>query len=293
MEPRHLAPRPLREPGSPAGGHDDDTDPGIPRHLAGGRRGPAPDEPPAGPGERPGAPVSSSRWVPTPGLVAGAAAILGLIVVLGVIASQNGVFPEREDALGSGDAVILGLVEGITEWLPISSTGHLTVTQDLLGIDGDAADSYAIAIQAGAILAVLGLYRARFASMVEGVLGRDPVGRNTAIAVVIACLPAVLVALVAEDAIKENLFGGWPVILAWAVGGVVILLVARQRRSLPPDAGNPLSSITWRHALIIGCVQVLALWPGVSRRRSSSASCSASSCWAGRRPTRCSAPAPT
>jgi len=161
--------------------------------------------------------------------------------------------------------VLLGLVEGITEWLPISSTGHLTVTQSLLGIDGDAANSYAIAIQAGAILAVLGLYHERFVAMLRGVAGQDAAGRRILLAVVVACLPAVVAALVFEDAIKQRLFGPWPVVIAWLVGGVVILVFARRRRGVDPRAGAPLSALAWRSALLIGLAQIFALWPGVSR----------------------------
>ena len=82
--------------------------------------------------------------------------------------------PPLPNVASGGVGTLQHLVEGVTEWLPISSTGHLTVTQDLLGIDGDAANSYAIAIQAGAILAVLGLYRDRFVTMKRGLRGRGP-----------------------------------------------------------------------------------------------------------------------
>jgi undecaprenyl-diphosphatase len=193
------------------------------------------------------------------------ALLLGLLVVAAVVAGLGASDRDGESDLRAPDAVLLGLVEGVTEWLPISSTGHLTVTQDLLGIDGDAADSYAIAIQAGAILAVLGLYRHRFRSMVDGARGRDPAGRNTLLAIVVACLPAVAAGLVLEDTIKEHLFGSWPVAVAWLVGGVAILAVARSRRGIPPTKGAPLSALDWQNALIIGVAQTFALWPGVSR----------------------------
>ncbi|HEX8804648.1 MAG TPA: undecaprenyl-diphosphate phosphatase, partial [Acidimicrobiales bacterium] len=172
---------------------------------------------------------------------------------------------DEERDLGPVDATVLGLVEGVTEWLPISSTGHLTVTQDLLGTTGDAADSYAIAIQAGAILAVLGLYHGRFAAMARGARGRDPDGRRTLVAVAVACLPAVVLGLALDDAIKDRLFGPWPVVAAWCAGGVVILAVDRRRRGVPPTAGRPLTALGPRQALVIGLAQTLALWPGVSR----------------------------
>jgi undecaprenyl-diphosphatase len=184
-------------------------------------------------------------------------------VVFGVAYQASQVAAGGE--LSAGAAVLLGVVEGLTEWLPISSTGHLTVTQDLLGIEGDAANSYAIAIQAGAILAVLFLYPARFAAMLRGVIGRDPAGRRLLIAILVAFTPAVVLGLAFEDFIKERLFGPWPVVAAWFVGGVAILIVARRRRDLSPDAGAGLAELDWRRALIIGLVQTLALWPGVSR----------------------------
>src|SRR5690606_33520589 len=122
-----------------------------------------------------------------------------------------------------------------------------------------------IAIQAGAILAVLGLYHERFVAMLRGVAGQDAAGRRILLAVVVACLPAVVAALVFEDAIKQRLFGPWPVVIAWLVGGVVILVFARRRRGVDPRAGAPLSALAWRSALLIGLAQIFALWPGVSR----------------------------
>jgi undecaprenyl-diphosphatase len=192
------------------------------------------------------------------------AGLVGLAVLVGVVALEVA-DPDADGGLSIAAAVLLGLIEGVTEWLPVSSTGHLKVAQAFLGIEGDAADSYAIAIQAGAILAVLGLYRQRFRAMVEGVLGRDAEGRRTAVAVAVACLPAVVIGLVFEDTIKGRLYGTWPVVVAWFVGGLVILAVARQRRGTSPTAGAALTSLGWRGALVIGMAQTLALWPGVSR----------------------------
>jgi len=164
------------------------------------------------------------------------------------------------------EAVILGLVEGITEWLPISSTGHLTITQDLLGIDGDAATSYAIAIQAGAILAVLGLYRHRFLAMGRSLSDGNREGRTAIAAIAVACVPTVILGLALEDTIKSRLFGPGPVVAAWFAGGIAILVVARRRRHSAGATGyGGLASLTWRRALLIGTVQTLALWPGVSR----------------------------
>jgi undecaprenyl-diphosphatase len=180
-----------------------------------------------------------------------------------VLASASG------DALSFVQAVILGLVEGFTEFLPISSTGHLLVTARILdvgqhGAAKDAVKSYEIAIQAGAILAVLGLYRHRLATMVEGAVGRSVDGRRVLIGVVIAFVPAAIVGVLAEKIIKDLLFGVWPVVAAWVVGGVLILVLSRNG-VLHPKGGLGLEQLTPRHALIIGAAQVLALWPGTSR----------------------------
>ena len=261
-ERREDGPAPAwRPPGEPEYGEPRDAHPAAPGRRAEHRRPPHVARRRSGPAD--GLPPRSRNRA----LIAAALVLLAIVGVVAVIVAARDAAARAEegDHLGAADAVVLGLVEGVTEWLPISSTGHLTVTQDLLKIDGDAADSYAIAIQAGAILAVLGLYRERFVGMVNGVRGRDPMGRQTLVAIGVACLPAVAIGLTLEDVIKDKLFGPWPVVAAWAVGGLAILALARHRRSLAPDAGRPLASLDWRGALIIGFAQSLALWPGVSR----------------------------
>src|SRR5689334_6100944 len=106
--------------------------------------------------------------------------------------------------MDSIQAIILGLVEGITEYLPVSSTGHLLIAQRLLGIEAsEAANSYAIAIQAGAILAVLGLYWRRVGSMLQGVAGRDSAGLKLAICLIVAFLPAAIIGGLFNARIEE------------------------------------------------------------------------------------------
>lgn len=170
-------------------------------------------------------------------------------------------------------AFILGLVEGITEYLPISSTGHLLVTQRLLGIDSsNSADAFAICIQVGAILAVLGLYRVRVWKMTLGMLGRDAEGRHLAFSIILAFFPAAVIGLLLEKTIKKYLFGGdewglWPVVAAWFFGGVAILAVTifRRMRGATAHSGLDLEHITLRMAVIVGLFQCIAMWPGVSR----------------------------
>ena len=161
------------------------------------------------------------------------------------------------------EALLLGIVEGITEFLPISSTGHLLVAGHLIGFGkGDAsvaADTYSIAIQFGAILAVMYLYRIRMWSMARGVFGADNEGRQVLTRLIVAFLPAAFLGAVFGDALKDKLFGPIPVAIAWVVGGVVLLLWKQQPGSMA------LTSLSLRNALIIGVAQGLALWPGVSR----------------------------
>jgi undecaprenyl-diphosphatase len=170
-------------------------------------------------------------------------------------------------------AVVLGLVEGVTEYLPVSSTGHLLLAQRLMGIPSStAADAFAICIQAGAILAVLGLYRARVGQMLLGLTGKSPEGLRLLLNLATAFAPAAVIGLLLEKHIKKYLFGGgqwdlWPVVAAWFVGGVAILAVSfwRRQRVKSPRAGLDLNHLTLSMALVVGTAQCLAMWPGVSR----------------------------
>jgi undecaprenyl-diphosphatase len=161
------------------------------------------------------------------------------------------------------EALLLGIIEGITEFLPISSTGHLLVVGHLIGFGkGDAsvaADTYSIAIQFGAILAVMYLYRIRMWSMARGVFGADNEGRQVLTRLIVAFLPSAFLGAVFGDALKDKLFGPIPVAIAWVVGGVVLLLWKQQPGNMA------LTNLSLRNALIIGMAQGLALWPGVSR----------------------------
>lgn len=170
------------------------------------------------------------------------------------------------------DAFALGVVEGVTEYLPISSTAHLLVAEKALGLQDtkkqkDAAESYAIVIQFGAILAVLVLYWRRFWDMLRGIAGRDPKGRHLAWILLLSFIPAVILGYVGEKYIKDYLYAMWPIIAAWIVGGVVILILARHdvRTDHKPDQGEVLEALTPRQAIVIGLLQCVAMWPGVSR----------------------------
>lgn len=172
-------------------------------------------------------------------------------------------------------SVVMGVVEGVTEYLPVSSTGHLLLTQRLLhigekGEEKEAADAYAVCIQAGAILAVLGLYFRRVKQMALGLFGRDAEGRSLLANLVVAFMPAAAMGFLLEKKIKLYLFGGdhwglWPIAGAWIAGGLVILILDRTLIPLRRDRGLSLSQLTWRMAVGIGLAQCLAMWPGVSR----------------------------
>jgi undecaprenyl-diphosphatase len=158
-------------------------------------------------------------------------------------------------------AALLGAIEGITEFLPVSSTGHLILLVDLLGFGGPPGRVFEIAIQLGAIVAVCWAYRARLLAAAAG-LPRDPAARRFAAAVALAFLPAAAVGALAHGIIKGILFSPWVVSVALIAGGVAILMVERAR---PQPRVQEAEAIELRTALGIGAFQVLAMVPGVSR----------------------------
>lgn len=175
-------------------------------------------------------------------------------------------------------ALILGLVEGITEYLPVSSTGHLILTSALLGLDRtpqakSAIDAFNIVIQGGAILAVLGLYWERVASMLKGLAGRDRAGSSLLMNLIIAFLPAAVLGPLLDDAIEYYLFRPWPVLVALLLGGIWMIWIDRWRsrnhtlglRSSLIPGGDSIDRLTPVQALGIGLFQCIAMWPGTSR----------------------------
>jgi undecaprenyl-diphosphatase len=158
-------------------------------------------------------------------------------------------------------AVVLGVVEGLTEFLPISSTGHLIIAGQLLGFGGDKAKVFDIVIQSGAMLAIVWEYRARFGRVLAG-LASDPAARRFAANLVVAFIPAALLGLAFGSAIKQHLFSAVPVAAAFIVGGFVILWVERKPR---PVRVQEVDDMTWTDALKVGLAQSVALIPGTSR----------------------------
>ncbi len=162
-------------------------------------------------------------------------------------------------------AVILGVVEGLTEFLPVSSTGHLILAARRLGLHGEAIKTYEVIIQAGALAAVMGLYWSAVLSMWRGVFGKDKKGRRLFLNLLCSFVPVGLVGFFFHDLIKEKLFGPWPVVWALAAGGVVMIAIDLRLGKKLMKSKRTLDSITGREALIIGLAQCLALWPGTSR----------------------------
>jgi undecaprenyl-diphosphatase len=161
-------------------------------------------------------------------------------------------------------ALILGIVEGVTEFLPISSTGHLIVAGHLLGYTGGAAQTFEIFIQLGAILAVAWEYRTHLASVAGGALGLGPDGgsRGLVINLALAFLPAAVAGFLLHEVIHTHLFNPVTVAAALIAGGVAMLLIEWAR---PGHRITSLMEIPWRRALLVGLAQTLSLIPGVSR----------------------------
>jgi undecaprenyl-diphosphatase len=169
------------------------------------------------------------------------------------------------DILLAIKAIIMGLVEGFTEFLPISSTGHLILAGSLLNFTGEKVKVFEIAIQAGAILAVMWEYRKRIGTVLGG-LTSDPKQQKFVINLVVAFLPAAILGLFFAKKIKEHLFAPVPVALAFIIGGLVILWVEKRNKGHEKKARiESVDDMTIMDAFKIGCAQAFALIPGTSR----------------------------
>lgn len=194
------------------------------------------------------------------------------------------------------DAVILGVIEGVTEFLPISSTGHLIIATRFLKLESEtplkdrngealwhkrpseknpagvpltlklAADTYTVVIQAGAIAAVALLYWSQFMAMLRGLFGRDPAGLRLLINVLIAFVPAAGIGFLAHNWIDAHLFSIGAVIIAQVVGALLMFYAESwRRRQVAAPSAKPLSDLTPTKAAAIGVMQCVAMWPGTSR----------------------------
>ncbi|MCY9660573.1 undecaprenyl-diphosphate phosphatase [Paenibacillus chondroitinus] len=164
-------------------------------------------------------------------------------------------------------AIILGIVEGITEFLPISSTGHLILAGDLLGFKGGKAETFEIVIQLGAILAVAVLYRKRIADLLFGwkkptEAGKRTVQRMNLLHIVLGMLPALILGAILHDVIKTYLFTTNTVLWGLLVGGV-FMIYAEKRKSVVKS--ETIDQLSYKQVFLIGLAQCLSLWPGFSR----------------------------
>jgi undecaprenyl-diphosphatase len=165
-------------------------------------------------------------------------------------------------------AVLLGIVEGLTEYLPVSSTGHLVLAGHLLGLSDDdpATSSFEIVVQLGAILAVVAHYRALLAERVQGLFRGERNAQRLFAALAAAFAPTAVAGLLLRKTIKRHLFGPLPVTIALVVGGVAMIAIERGlRRSRDPERRDHLEDVTPGQGFLIGLGQCISLWPGSSR----------------------------
>ena len=168
------------------------------------------------------------------------------------------------DIWAAFQALILGIVEGLTEFLPVSSTGHQIIVADLIGFHGERAIAFNIIIQLAAILAVMWEYRRKILDVVIG-LPRQRDAQRFTLNLLIAFIPAAIIGLLFSDQIHEYLFNPITVAMALVVGGVIILWAERRAHVIDAETVDEMG---WKHALKIGCAQCLALIPGTSRSAS-------------------------
>ena len=181
----------------------------------------------------------------------------------------------ENEQLSPSQAAILGIVEGVTEYLPVSSTGHLVLASEFMGLNDqtqtsaskiEAVKSFEIVIQFGAIIAVLFLYRRYVRDMILGSLGRSKVGLKLLINTMAAFIPTAIIALALKGVIKAHLQTALPVIAAMLVGGVFMIVFARSKTAKNAVAsGKTIYELSVSQAVTLGVIQCLALWPGTSR----------------------------
>ncbi len=229
-------------------------------------------------------PYSTTRWQKLLLIVLCAFAVFFFTPVSFAAAEADKVPGDDTQKISIFQAAILGVVEGLTEYLPVSSTGHLILAGHFMGmtrfsdipgpfgkiLDKDkmeAVNSFDIVIQLGAILAVLGLYRKRVAAMCAGLIGKNRQGLKLFCLLIVAFLPAAVIGLPLHKKIEQELFGPVPVAYALCIGGVLMIIVEHffWRRKQNIQRIKDVDNILFWQAVVIGFAQVLAMWPGTSR----------------------------
>ena len=204
---------------------------------------------------------------------------VAVCVAYGAATAEPSAVPE---ALSTLQAAILGAIQGLTEYLPVSSTGHLILANHVMGLtpvvdpahpltsgfqENHAVHAFDIVLHAGTFLAVLGLYRKRVWQMLRGLAGKDPAGLNLLFVLAIAFLPAAVVGFKFYDVIEERLYNPVAVVGALAVGGVLMIVVEHYfwRRRKDARRVTDVAQVAYWQAAVIGLAQCLAMWPGTSR----------------------------
>ena len=166
-------------------------------------------------------------------------------------------------------SVIIAIVEGITEFLPVSSTGHMIIASDIIDFSStagiDFVNMYEVVIQLGAILAIMVLYRKR---ILDSIIHLKEYGFRMWFYIFIAFLPSAVIGVLVNDLIKSKLFNSFSVSIGLIVGAIILLLVEKYFSKRKTNQTNEIKDVTLKQALGIGCFQVLSLWPGMSRSSS-------------------------
>ncbi|MCM1990307.1 undecaprenyl-diphosphate phosphatase [Oceanirhabdus seepicola] len=163
-------------------------------------------------------------------------------------------------------AIIISIVEGITEFLPVSSTGHMIIVRDFINFDGAFSNLFIIVIQLGAILAVVVLFWNKIYKSIISFLKLEKEGWKFWIPIFIACVPAAVLGLLFDDKIEEVLFKPMPVGIALIVGAILMIVMEKSLRNRKVE--RDINHISYKQAIIIGIAQCMALWPGMSRSAS-------------------------
>ncbi|WFB34849.1 undecaprenyl-diphosphate phosphatase [Kiritimatiellota bacterium B12222] len=173
------------------------------------------------------------------------------------------------DQMTMTEAVVLGVVEGVTEYLPVSSTGHLILASQAMGMGADptyrkSVNAYLVVIQLGAILAVMTVYGEYIKKMFLGLLNKNAEGKKLVCNLLIAFLPAAVAGLLLDEFISKVLYGLWYVVGAWLLGGLALLKWNGEEKENATECAR-LEELSLKKSFVIGSMQVIAMWPGVSR----------------------------